>query len=122
MVENSKDNKKNDLELSPSYLRACPVCSKGNKKNKLKVVDSGEGKMYLHLTCLNCLSSILISASYSEMGITYVGVMSDLSFEDAIKFKDKEVFCADDVLYFYKELQKKNQLEKKLIYQSASRK
>lgn len=55
--------------------------------------------MLVHVDCAYCVSSVILAVSAAGMGlITTVGMLTDLTKEDAIHFKNTAPVSADDVL------------------------
>lgn len=59
----------------------------------------------LHIQCRKCLNALLALVFISPMGMSSIGLITDLSFDDALKFKEDGAVTADDVLSAYELLQ-----------------
>jgi len=77
-----------------------------------KVLDEKEDGHLLHIRCKKCWNSILALVLVSNVGVSSVGLVTDLVFEDVQKFRaeDAEV-TVDDVLEIHALLEEDTQGE-----------
>ena len=67
--------------------------------------DNGESRL-LHLRCQKCSSSILALVLMSPGGVSSVGLLTDLSFEDVRRFKSGNSVNTDDVIKVHEMMEK----------------
>jgi len=79
----------------------CPLCHKNYKPRHLDTVEQAGETALVHTVCPVCSASVLSLLYRDLLGITMVGLVTDLNFEDAKKFKDAEFVDEDDVLCLY---------------------
>lgn len=87
-------------------MKECLVCKSKLTDKNIQVVAEENISYTLHLQCHKCSNALLILASVSEIGVGIVGMMSDLTFEDAKKMHKKEVIDEDFLLDAYQILHK----------------
>ena len=92
-----------DLRL----ISYCPLCHTHFNPREAKVLDERGDSHLLHIECRCCRSSIVVLVLASELGISSVGLITDLKSDEVIKFKDLPEVSSDDVLDIYNELNQK---------------
>lgn len=55
----------------------------------------------VHIQCSSCGSSIVALIMNSAIGLTSMGLVTDLTGDDVLRFKDEAAVTADDVLGFH---------------------
>lgn len=80
----------------------CPLCEVSYNPMRARVLDERDDAHLVHIQCASCGSSIVALILNSAMGITSVGLITDLTGDDVLKFKDEGYVTADDVLEFYR--------------------
>lgn len=79
-------------------MKACPVCKKEYQNSTPHVLYEEEPVHLIHMSCPHCASNILSIVTLSEVGMSSVGVFTDLTAEDVVKFHHREAFRDDDIL------------------------
>lgn len=82
----------------------CPLCSMNYSIRDAKVLEENEDTHLMHVVCRRCSSSIIVLMLTGELGISSVGMVTDLTSEDVLKFKDEEEINSDDVLLLHEHL------------------
>ena len=82
----------------------CPVCNTRHNPVEAKILADKADAHLIHIQCRNCQTAVLAVVSVSNLGISSVGLVTDLSFADAVKFKDKLSVNCDDVIAVHKTL------------------
>jgi len=107
MKNNIQPNDFNLLNEGMKLLAGCPVCHKQYNKTSIKIVDEAEDAHLLHACCNKCNSSVLTLIFATGLGITSMGMLTDLNSSDVSKFQHEKVITEDDVLDIYQSLKKK---------------
>ena len=89
------------LRAQFKVMRECPLCPGKFGVETIKVVEDAESSQMLHITCLECLSSVIILVSLTDVGVGLVGIVSELSYEDTCRLKRSEPMTEDEMLSFY---------------------
>ena len=85
----------------------CPLCQAKQEKMAVNVLEKNETARLVHLECQNCRTAILALVMVSAAGLNSMGMITDLSAGEVLKFKEAEDLEADELLEFY-QMQKKN--------------
>lgn len=84
---------------APQLMKQCPLCNTEYDVDKsIQVVEEQEGAELIHFFCLNCLNSVLALVGYSQFGVSSMGMLTDLTFEDVVRLRDRDTINEDDVL------------------------
>lgn len=79
-------------------LVKCPICNKKYGQAKILVLEENNNKTTLHVTCGSCKISSLIFISSGKMGIVSLGMLTDLTTEEAREIFKGEAVSADQVI------------------------
>lgn len=79
----------------------CPLCNTQYNPLSARIVEERDDAHLIHIKCKKCNSSIVALVLSSGVGISSVGLITDLSEEDVIRFKDGNRVNNDDVLNLY---------------------
>ncbi|MBD3244427.1 MAG: hypothetical protein GF335_00340 [Candidatus Moranbacteria bacterium] len=104
---------KNSNQLSKGPLHVpefCPNCNKKYSKAKVNVLNNQEGNIIVHITCPNCLSSVISSISLAGPKITALGMLTDVDKNDLNLFYKKEMVTYDDVIDMHETLEKEGRI------------
>ncbi|MFH1867314.1 MAG: hypothetical protein ABIJ81_04520 [Patescibacteria group bacterium] len=82
----------------------CPLCEKSYNPLRARILDERDGAHLVHIQCAECGSSIVALIMASSMGITSVGLITDLTGDDVMKFKDESRLTADEVISMHQML------------------
>jgi hypothetical protein len=76
----------------------CPFCESDLNPVKAKVIDDKEDSQLIHIQCNNCHGFILALLTKTMGGLSSVGLITDLTFDDVFQFKNKPKLQADDII------------------------
>jgi len=76
----------------------CPVCNKKYGQAKILVLEENNSKTTLHVTCGSCKISSFVFISSGKMGIVSLGILTDLTTEEARGIFKGEAISADQVI------------------------
>lgn len=82
----------------------CPLCQAKQESMEVKILDTSEAARLLHLRCQKCGAAILALVMISPAGLNSLGMITDLSADEVLKFKETDSIDADDVLAFHESL------------------
>lgn len=80
------------------FLQVCPSCETAYNPLEARILGEQNDSHLLHIQCRRCFNALLALVAVSAMGISSIGVMTDLTFDDVLKFKEAEPVTADEVL------------------------
>ncbi|MBI5230015.1 MAG: hypothetical protein HY981_01815 [Candidatus Magasanikbacteria bacterium] len=92
-----------DLRL----VSVCPLCKAKKEAIKTQVVDENEEAHLLHMQCGECGSAVVAVVVHASSGLNSVGMLTDLTYDDVLKFRAAAPIEIDNILAFYEAL--KNQ-------------
>lgn len=86
------------------HLTKCPLCQKEYGKFNFTVLDQTREKTRLHLKCDYCESASLVFIIANQNGILSLGMVTDVTKEEAQRALDKEPVSQDDVMEIHEYL------------------
>ena len=101
---------------NPALITYCPVCNVRFNPIEAKVLEENQNTHLVYIKCRHCQGSILAVIAASALGISSVGLITDLSGDDVIKFKQAEPISFDDVIAGHQFLKKEKALIDYLNY------
>ena len=96
-------------------MRECPVCNTAYRAEQVAVLEAAGHNHLVHLTCGACHNALLALVVVSALGMSSIGVMTDLTAEDADRFRLEPPVSEEDVLSFHQVLQHTPSLETLLL-------
>lgn len=76
----------------------CPVCETRYNPMEAKMLgEDGETRL-LHVHCRKCQHAILALVLTNQVGASSVGLLTDLSYEDVLKFRSAQRVTVNDVM------------------------
>ena len=107
-----KSDPRKRLPQQPSdglkLISYCPLCEKSYNPLRARILDERDGAHLVHIQCAECGSSIVALIMTSSLGVTFVGLITDLTGDDVLRFKDEGKLTADEVLSFHSLLYSNN--------------
>lgn len=82
----------------------CTLCNTQYNPVSARIIEEKEGAHLIHIQCRKCGSSIVALIMAGAMGISSIGLLTDLSSDDAVRIKNGEPVTSDDVLLLYSSL------------------
>ncbi|HDQ23071.1 MAG TPA: hypothetical protein ENN28_03840 [Candidatus Uhrbacteria bacterium] len=86
----------------------CPLCDSDLNPLKARVVEGKNDLNLVHIQCHKCKSFMLALILKTASGISSLGLITDLNFNDVYKFKDKAEISADEMINIHKALKNKD--------------
>ncbi len=79
----------------------CPLCNTHYNPSEAKILEEKEGAHLIHVECNTCRSSIVAVIITGGVGVSSVGLITDLTSNDVMRFKKAVSVTEDDVLEAY---------------------
>ncbi|NUM25272.1 MAG: hypothetical protein HUU49_01445 [Candidatus Buchananbacteria bacterium] len=76
----------------------CPVCQMRYDPLEARILDEAENSHLVHVKCHHCQSAVLAVLLTNQLGISSIGLVTDLSSDDVMKFKSVLPVSVDDVI------------------------
>lgn len=89
-------------------LKDCPVCQTNFEQTDIRVVETHHNVHLLHITCSSCTHAILSLFAISQLGMSSLGMATDLSASDAERVLAAAPIHEDEVLMFHRFLSGKH--------------
>lgn len=95
------------IQESLRLISYCPVCDTSYNPMEARVIEDRGDQHLMHIRCKKCAHSILALVLTSGMGVSSMGLLTDLTHEDVLKFRDAPPLVLDDVIGFHEYLETK---------------
>src|SRR5688572_5132208 len=76
----------------------CPLCESSYNPREARVLGEKEDSHLLHIQCGNCANAIIALVLISSVGVSSVGLVTDLAFDEVHRFKEMPAISTDDVI------------------------
>lgn len=90
------------------FMGKCPLCSAAYDTVAAKLFAKKDGANLIHLTCAKCKSAFMAIIMTFGQGMSTVGMVTDMSFEDAKKMYGGQPLTVDEIIEGYQFLQKED--------------
>jgi hypothetical protein len=94
-------------------MRECPLCGGAYQEKQVEIIEENGSGHLVHITCDQCQNAILSLVVVSQIGMSSVGIVTDLSAIDARRLQKRPPVSEDVVLNFHQYL-KSNDLVKSI--------
>lgn len=93
------------FEQDPLRLIAsCPICSHKYEPFRAKMVGVAGNSHMWYVMCSMCRHALLVSVLVNEEGVNSVGILTDLQFDEVIRFRNQSVITANDCIALHQAL------------------
>lgn len=99
--KNSNISQSKALQESIKLMRFCPLCKNEFGEEAVRILEQNNAMNLLHITCPRCLGAMLALVLITNLGMSSVGVMTDLDADDVIKLYNKKSISEDDLFDFH---------------------
>ncbi len=96
------------------FVGSCPVCHREYDPEAARLFAKNNNANMVHINCGHCKSAMMFMIMVLGQGLSSVGMLTDLSFDDARKLYGAEAMTLDEVLEGYQFINN-NQFLSKLI-------
>lgn len=86
------------------FVSYCPLCNSAYNPLEAKILEEREDAHLVHVRCRNCHSAIVALIVAGGLGVSSIGLVTDLSSEDVLRFKNGEPITIDDILDLHHKL------------------
>ncbi|MBD3238819.1 MAG: hypothetical protein GF332_04245 [Candidatus Moranbacteria bacterium] len=102
MKKSSNTSKEPFLQIPEN----CPSCGKKYSQTKINILSNQENSVLIHITCSNCLTSVISSIALEGPRVTAVGMLTDLDKSDLKLFNQRETITVDHVIEMHEIIEK----------------
>ncbi len=100
----TKRKKQNEAIAESQLVSYCPMCRASFSPKEFMVIGQSGQTHLLYVRCSHCTSSLVVLLLVHELGISSVGVITDLTEDDVVSFKNTEPLTVDDCLEVHREV------------------
>lgn len=79
----------------------CPVCNTTYDFRRLKILAEREQNLLTYIDCSQCGGAIVSILTISPMGLSALGLLTDLSSEEVLDADSRQSVTSDEVLDFH---------------------
>ncbi|MEK7481160.1 MAG: hypothetical protein AAB633_00215 [Patescibacteria group bacterium] len=94
-----------DIFDNITFIQTCPLCKTAYDQRGIRRVMGKGDTQWLHLTCERCRAALMAVVVMGGGGVSSVGMMTDFSYDDAVRFRDERVITTDDCLALHQFLE-----------------
>lgn len=99
-------------------MQECPLCGYKYAAEKVAVLEEYAGSHLVHITCPQCHNAVLAMVMVSALGMSSVGIVTDLSSADVLRVRRREPIGEDELLSFHQCLHRRYVFENLIVNQS----
>lgn len=70
------------------------------------VIEEHADRHLMHIRCKKCAHAIIALVLTNDMAVSSVGILTDLTYEDVLKFRKADPVVMDDVIALHQLLEK----------------
>ena len=97
-------------ENSARLLANCPVCNARYDFFQARIIEEQQESYLIFIKCKKCKSNIIALLLNNIYGISSIGLVTDLDYDDVVRFTKERYLDYDDVIEVHELLQKKRGL------------
>jgi len=83
---------------NPTLMSHCPVCNLSYDPIEARVIKEGNNAHLVYIKCRHCQSAVLTLIISGNLGISSVGLITDLNCDDVLKFRENEPITCNNVI------------------------
>ena len=87
------------------FINHCPICSKAYNPDNAQLFAKNDSASLVHIACGNCQSSFVAMILMLGQGVSSVGMVTDLSLNDAKRLYRSSPLTVDEAIDGYKLIQ-----------------
>ena len=80
------------------FVTICPVCDQNLNQSKARSIHNQNGLNLIHIKCSRCTNYVIALLLKTHQGISSVGIITDLTYNDANKFYNKKKLNSDQII------------------------
>ena len=88
------------------FINRCPICSGTYDGKEAKLFAKNDAATLVHMTCAECASYFVAMVLVVGQGVSSVGMVTDLSFDDARRLYRQEPLSTDEMIEAHELIQK----------------
>ena len=93
-------------------VSTCPLCDAKLNTAQAELIEEREDMSLVHIKCAKCKTALLVVVVSTQMGVSSVVLITDLSYEDVLSFQETASITADNVIELHEMMKDKNIVKK----------
>jgi len=94
-------SKSHPIQEGLKLMNQCPVCQRQYSEREAKILEEQAGAHLVHITCPHCHNCILAVVVVSQLGMSTVGMVTDLTASDVQRLRARQPVSEDELLGFH---------------------
>ncbi len=86
------------------FMARCQLCNGNYSANSARRLNGTGAANLVHLTCETCDSAFIAMVMVSPAGLSSVGMVTDLNYNDALRLYKQEEITLDEIIEGYENL------------------
>ena len=99
-VHHHPDNWREALKI----ISRCPICSEAYHTEEARLFAKNETASLVHITCQRCRSSFVAMIIMLGQGLSSVGMVTDLNYQDVERLHKAEPLTVDEMIEGYQHI------------------
>lgn len=91
-----------------ALVRQCPLCQRAYRFKQMTIIESWDTNQFVHVRCDGCQVAMLLLLVSTPLGMSSIGMLTDLSADDVKHFRTAEPISEEDLFSFHESIQKRN--------------
>lgn len=103
----------NGFHLLPEGLRmisSCPVCGHRYGPDQARLIEEKGEAHLVHIQCAKCQGGVIALIVKGGIGVSSVGLVTDLTAEDVYRFKESDSLTEDDCIAIHEYLERNHKI------------
>lgn len=101
MSPTPQEQKDSFLENGLQLIKQCPLCQQEYTKASFQVIEKNDETRLVHLTCEKCAQGMIAMFLYTRLGVSSIGILTDLNAQEVGSLRKREMFSENDILDFH---------------------
>ncbi len=106
LPNNSSHKGHSSFDENLKLVSYCPLCDSHYNLLEARILEEHESASLIYIRCRKCQSSILALILNNQLGVSSVGLITDLNADEVMYYRSSDDITEDDTLDAYQLLQK----------------
>ncbi len=102
----AKNNRGESWLEALKFIGKCPICNQEYEESKAKLFAKHDSANLIHITCGKCSSNFIAMVVVMKQGLSSVGMVTDLNFDDAKQLYKTAPLTVDEIISGHQFFQK----------------
>lgn len=99
MPKDSKQPKQ--IQEGLRLMNQCPVCKGAYREDRKNILEERGEAHLVHITCLHCRNSIMAVIVTTQLGLSSVGMLTDMNASDVSRLHHQDRLSEDELFAFH---------------------